>query len=245
MIGSLEWWGGAMVVVVATVLQSITGFGFALIAVPLFLFFFDAHTAVALNIMISFPSLVLLSLQVKEDILKPTVKTLFLGSLIGLLPGVVLFLNFDMFGLKMIISGVCLLFAGLLLANIAPRGITGPKAETLVGAVSGFLCGSVGMPGPPIVLFFNQQDMPKDKFRATTAAYFALIYPSTLIVMAATGAISPKTLYLALTLFPFTFVGKNLGFRLFPMVSQQQFQKGVPVVVILAAVYVLMSQLRL
>jgi len=48
MIGSLERWGGAFVVVVAAVLQSVTGFGFALVAVPLFLLFFDPHTAVIL-----------------------------------------------------------------------------------------------------------------------------------------------------------------------------------------------------
>ena len=244
MIGSPEWWGGAMVVVVATVLQSVTGFGFALIAVPLFLLFFDPHTAVMLNIMISFPSQIFLTLQVKEDIIKPTVRNLYLGSLLGLLPGLYIFLNFDVDILKLIISGICVVFAGSLLTKIAPKGIKGPKAEVIVGAASGSLSSSVGMPGPPIVLFFNQLELPKHQFRATSALYFTLLYPTTLLLMAITGSIKLETVYLALSLFPFTFAGKSLGYRIFPRVSQQQFQKGIPVIVIGAAVYVLLSQLN-
>ena len=244
MTGSPEWWGGALVVVVATVLQSITGFGFALVAVPLFLLFHDPHTAVLLNLMISFASQIFLTLQVKEDILKPTVRNLYLGSLLGLLPGLYIFLTFDVGILKLIISAICVAFAGSLLMNIAPKGIKGTRAELMIGAVSGSLSSSVGMPGPPIVLFFNQMELPKHQFRATSALYFTLLYPSTLLLMALAGSIRLETVYLALSLFPFTFAGKNLGYRIFSRVSQQQFQKGIPVVVIAAAVYVLLSQLN-
>src|SRR5262249_58284776 len=59
----------------------------------------------------------------------------------------------------------------------------------VAGFVSGILSGGLGMPGPPIMVLLQYAGMPKHTYRATALGYFTLIYPCTLLVMAAPGVL--------------------------------------------------------
>jgi len=116
-----------------------------------------------------------------------------------------------------------------------------PNLEKIVGGISGLLTGSIGMPGPPIVLYLNNSNISKDKFRATTANYFALIYPSSLVLLAILGALNSSLILTALSLIPMAILGNFLGNFLFPFVPQAQFQKAVPILVLSSALYSLLT----
>ncbi|MDN5347661.1 MAG: uncharacterized protein PWP65_1225 [Clostridia bacterium] len=249
----LSWLAACGVIVLAAALQGITGFGFALISMPLLLLIYDAHTSVALNMIVSFFSLSLLTYRCHRDILRPVTKNIFLGSIIGIPFGVYVFLNFNVNNLKLLASSVVTLFSLILILNgrihkaggdqkleYKPEVYTSRREKNwqrIIGSLSGFLTGSVSMPGPPVILFLNQRALPKDKFRATTAAYFVLVYPTSLLALTISGAVNSRIALLALTLMPFAFLGNNLGVRLFPLVPQKIFQQGVPLLVLATALY--------
>lgn len=238
-----SWLIAAAIVCLAATLQGVTGFGFALISVPLLLLVYDPHMAVGINIIISFVSLFLLTLSVRKAIQRSLVKNLFLGSIPGIPLGAYVFLHFNLQELKLSIGLVTALCSLLLLSGVTIKKATGRYWEGFTGSISGFLTGSVGMPGPPIILFLSNQQLPKDHFRATTAAYFTLAYPASLLLLALLGAIDGHIAITALSLTPFAILGGQLGCRLFPLIPQAQFQRGVPLLVLSTALYAVATAL--
>ncbi|MDN5343922.1 MAG: uncharacterized protein PWQ18_33 [Clostridia bacterium] len=237
----LTWLAASLAIALAATLQGITGFGFALIAVPLLMLVFDAHTAVVLNLLISFCTQLALSLRVREGVVRPLLIHLFGGSLIGIPVGLYVFLHFNMQNLKIFISAITIFFALALLKNIRIEKLAGRWVENLVGSLSGFLSTSVGIPGPPVVLFLNHQDLCKENFRATASAYFTFLYSVSLIFLGFSGSVSQSIAAKAFTLLPFAFLGSYLGVYLFPRVSQRHFQYGVPLLVVATGIYSLLT----
>ncbi|MFZ5754982.1 MAG: sulfite exporter TauE/SafE family protein [Bacillota bacterium] len=243
MTGFLAWLAAGGIVLFAAALQSITGFGFALLSVPMLLMVYDAKTAVGLNVIISFFSLVLLTLKVRESVVRPVVKNLFYGAAFGIPLGIYIFFHSDTHVLKIFISAVTIILSLILVGGIRLGRESNHWIERMVGSASGFLTGCIGMPGPPIILFLNNHGLPKDQFRATTAAYFVLVYPVSFILLFILGAITPLTVLTALSLLPFAFFGGRIGQHLFPFVPQQQFQRGVPLLVLATGLYSLLTTL--
>ncbi len=244
MTGFLAWLAAGGIVFFAAALQSITGFGFALLSVPMLLMVYDAKTAVGLNVIVSFFSLVLLTLKVRKSVVRPVVKNLFYGAVLGIPWGIYIFFHSDTRVLKIFISIVTILLSLILVGGIRLGGENSTRwIERMVGSASGFLTGCIGMPGPPIILFLTNHGLPKDQFRATTAAYFTLIYPVSFTMLFFLGAITPWTALTALSLLPFAFFGGRIGQYLFPFVPQRQFQRGVPFLVLFTGLYSLLTTL--
>ncbi|WXJ96049.1 hypothetical protein MCACP_25430 [Neomoorella carbonis] len=241
--GFLIWLPAPLAVSLAAVLQGITGFGFALIAVPLLMFVFDAHTAVVLNLLVSFCTQLVLSLRVRQGIVRSLLIHLFQGSLLGIPAGLYVFLHFDVKSLKLLISILTIVFALVLLKlkTIKIAKLEGRWAEHLVGSLSGFLSTSIGIAGPPVILFLNHQDLSKDKFRATASAYFTLLYAVSLALLALSRGVNTKIILNAALLLPFAFLGSSLGIYLFPRVSQKHFHYSVPLLVVATGLYSLLT----
>lgn len=232
-----DWLTSAMIILLAATLQGITGFGFALISLPLLLLVYDPHTAVVLNIMLSIVSLSLLVYKVRQEVIIPMVKNLFLGSLLGIPLGVYIFYSFDVNLLKLTISVITLIFSLILISGLTVKNATGRLWENTVGSVSGFLTGSIGMPGPPIILFLSNQKMPKDRFRATTSAFFVFAYIVSILFMAWSGAIDRSIVLTVVSLIPFAILGGHLGYLIFPLVPQSKFHYGVTCLVLTSSLY--------
>ncbi|GFN22309.1 sulfite exporter TauE/SafE family protein [Thermanaeromonas sp. C210] len=239
----VSWFGAAIIVCLAAALQGITGFGFALISVPLLFLVYDPHTAVGINIIISFFSLLVLTIRVRQAVIRPAVLNLFFGSLVGIPLGVYIFLHFNVQELKLMTGIVTALCSLMLLRGVTIKNATGTLWERIIGSISGFLTGSIGMPGPPIILFLSNQHLPKERFRATSAAYFTLVYPASLLLLISLGGINAHVALTALTLIPFAVLGGYLGYRLFPLIPQAQFQRGVPLLVLGTAIYAVFTSL--
>lgn len=231
------WLTSVLIVLLASTLQGITGFGFALISVPLLLLVHDAHTAVGINIMLSIVSLSFLTFKVRQVIMVPIVTNLFLGSLVGIPFGIYVFLHFDVNLLKLIIGIVTTLLSLFLISGLTLKTASGKSWERTIGSLSGILTGSIGMPGPPIIIFLSNQKIPKDRFRATTAAFFVLVYTASLIPLSLTGAIDRHITLTAVSLVPFAILGGHLGFLIFPRVPQAKFQHVVSLLILSSAIY--------
>ncbi|NLI11724.1 MAG: sulfite exporter TauE/SafE family protein [Peptococcaceae bacterium] len=238
---TISWFIAALMVILAMALQALTGFGSALILVPLLVLIYDTHTAIELTMIIAFYSLALLSLRVRKEILIPMVSRLFLGSIVGIFCGAYAFIFFEATWLKIIIAFTTLVFSLLLYLNLVPNRSTGFLAETMVGMASGFLGTSVGMPGPPVVLFLNYKGLPKEHFRATVSAYFSLVYLVSIIVLVSKQVLNLQIIIIAVSLLPFALLGNLMGFLIFPRISQDFFQRGIPILVAFLAVYSLVT----
>jgi len=208
----------------AALLYTLTGFGFAILAAPLFLLFVDLQQAIQLVIIIS-TALSFVALPGLWRAITPwLLLRLALGTLAGLPFGLIAFRYADPIVVRALVGATILGFAVLLeWRRRRPGGPVGafairPVPEVATGAVSGIATALVGMAGPPVLIYLLLAGAPPRAVRATLLSFFALIYAATLASHAVTFGIPPQTWLSAGVLIPFAFLGglaaRPLGDRL-------------------------------
>jgi uncharacterized protein len=218
---------GIFIVLAATtfgsaLLYAISGFGFAVLASPLFLMFLDPARAIQLVIIIS----TALSIAVLRGLLPAIAPWLLLrlalGSLVGLPLGLVAFRYADPILVRAAAGAMIFGFAILMAVSRRRSGQPGegkhwtafamsPGLDLVAGAVSGFASALVGQPGPPVLIYLLLAGAAPRTVRATLLAFFALSYGVTLASHAATIGIPAPTWLAAGILLPFAFFGGLAG----------------------------------
>jgi uncharacterized membrane protein YfcA len=213
----LDWAGLAATTSAAALLQAASGFGFAVLATPLFLLFIDPPRAIQLVIIIT----TTLSLVVLPGLWRAIVPGLLLrlglGSLAGLPMGLIAFRQANPILVRALVGGTILAFAVLLGRRRHGAGETSgsfgvrPGLEVATGAVSGIATALVGMAGPPVLIYLLLAGAPPRTVRATLLSFFALVYAATVATHAVTIGIHTQTWLSAGILIPFAFLGGLAG----------------------------------
>ena len=206
----------------SALLYSISGFGFAVLAAPLFLLFLDPARAIQLIIIIS----TVLSIVVLRGLLPAIAPWLLLrlalGSLVGLPLGLIAFRYADPILVRAAAGTIIFGFAILMAVSRHRSGQPGqgkhwtafamsPGLDLAAGAVSGFAGALVGQPGPPVLIYLLLAGAAARTVRATLLAFFALSYGVTLASHTATIGIPAPTWLAAGILIPFAFLGGLAG----------------------------------
>jgi uncharacterized membrane protein YfcA len=243
---SLEWLNISFVIFLSAVLQSTTGFGFALVAVPLLSISFDPHLVIPLVMSVSFISLSLNVKTVWGQTNKKTLTRLLLGSLIGIPIGGLFFYYLDMHILKVFISVTIIVLSLMLVLqnNLSDRFKNVDKIDWLFGSIAGFLTLSVGIPGPPIVLYLIATKTKQEIFRAICITFLFFIYPVTLTVLIWNGSITWSMLKMLLYLVPFCFLGNFVGNRIHHLFSPRTYRILAIVLMFFAGIYSLFNSLN-
>lgn len=210
------------IVLVAALLQACTGFGFSVMATPFLLIVYPATEAIQINIILSILISVAMLPKVAKDIDGVLLKRLVLGSSVGAPVGIFIYLFANPDYLKMAIGVAVLAFTGLILRKHRfPRS---PYRDRAVGGLSGLLTSGLGMPGPPLLVYFAGARIVPSVLRATTLGYFLFIYSISLILQISTGPASTgTTIFTALSLTPATAIGIIAGQFLFHRISHALF----------------------
>src|SRR5690625_841396 len=100
---------------------------------------------------------------------------------------------------------------------------------------------SIGMPGPPLLLYFSGTNTEKESLRATTLAFYLFIYCVSLIIqMVVVG--TNKTIWLSSGIaLPIVLISLYLGQVLFNYMSQRAFQVIVILILLFTAIYLLIE----
>ena len=104
----------SIICLMSATLVGFSGFGFALIAVPLMTLILDLKFAVPLVLVVAFFSVVVLSVNKLRFFREPTVVTIFIGMVTGIIIGTNILANFEASILKRILGVMFLI--GLSLA---------------------------------------------------------------------------------------------------------------------------------
>ncbi len=206
----------------SALLYAISGFGFAVLAAPLFLLFLDPTHAIQLVIIISTVLSVVMLRGLLPAIAPWLLLRLALGSLVGLPLGLVAFRYADPILVRAVVGGIIFGFA--ILMAVSRRGspqsrqvkhwsafAMSPGLDLAAGAVSGIAGALVGQPGPPVLMYLLLAGAEVRIVRATLLAFFALSYGVTLASHAATIGIPAPTWLAAGILIPFAFFGGLAG----------------------------------
>lgn len=237
MTGGATWAITSVVVAVSAAVQGMTGFGFAVLAVPILVVLHDPRDAVVLAALLSTMGAIAMWWRTRGEVRTGTAAPLVVGGLAGLPLGLVALHRFDAAWLKLAAGLVTLAFGAALLAGalrrpgrraVEPAG-AGPAGwrRLATGVVSGVLAGSLGMPGPPLMVLLHHEGARKRVYRATSFAYFILIYPVVAAGMLASGLASPGVLLASVTHLPALALGTLLGDVGHDMITQHRFTLGV------------------
>ncbi|MBI3107746.1 MAG: sulfite exporter TauE/SafE family protein [Candidatus Rokubacteria bacterium] len=223
------------VVAVSAAVQALTGFGFAVVAVPFLVVLNDPRDAVALSTLLSTVGVATMWWRTRGQAPARMMRWLAVGGLAGLPAGILVLLRLDVSWLKLgagLLSlglGVVLLSVGVerpvLRASGTGSGADEPRppGALVAGLLSGFLAGSLSMPGPPLMVLLHQEQVLKQAYRATSFAYFVLIYPVAALAMVATGVVSSAVLVSSITHLPAMLLGTAVGDAGHDMLSQRHF----------------------
>lgn len=214
--------------------SGLTGFGLALINVPLLLFVYDPATVVSLTAVLSVAINLTIVWDSWRDAQKQLVLALLPPAFLGTAAGVEVLWVVNSVYIRLG-AGIVVVISTLLLL----REVRLPGAETwwgtvVAGSASGVLSTSTGLAGPPIVLLFASRSLSKHAFRGSSALYFLIMSLVGLAALVLRGLMGVGHLPLALALVPAAFLGKLIGTTLLTRVSENTFRKTTLGVTLLA-----------
>jgi len=231
------------IVLAASLVKSITGFGFALLATPLLLLYWDPVLVVPIILPMVFAIDILIVVQSRHRLELRRVAPMMVTSVAGIPLGTYVLLAAPAQALKLAIGVLILISAGLLLMGFS---ITISR-ERLAGGVAGFLSGilttSTSLGGPPVTLFMLNQQWAKDTFRNSLGLFFLVLNILSVIALASTSTLNGSTLLASAVLMPPVLVGYVVAKGLLPRIPQQAFRRGSILIVLAAGILAMLSTL--
>ncbi len=233
----------AVVLLLACTLQGITGFGQSLLAVPILISVMSPRTVAPLMLLAGTVLNLILALNARKQIHLGRLWPLILGGIVGVPFGMISLLILPSGTIRIAIGLVIILFSIILILGFSLRIKRERSALFPVGFVSGLLNGAVTMSGPPVILFFTNQELRKEEFRANLVVYFLILNLFTIPVFFAGGLFHSDLITVFLLMIPVLILGSFLGIHLSGILRPDIFRKVALVIVILAGISSLISGL--
>ena len=221
----------------AAFVRGLTGFGMAIILVPLLAMLIAPEQAVVLAIMLQLLIGPVGLRHILADAHRPSALPIAALAMVTTPLGMIALTAVSADIARLLIALIALTaFALVLLPQQAAGHRPGPAMVIATGLTSGVLTGLAAMPGPPVVPFYLRQHIVPAEARASMMLiFFATAIAGTLAALW-TGLASGATFLLALALFLPMLVGNALGGRAFGRVPVTLWRSVVGVVLGIAGV---------
>ena len=231
----------SLIIFIAFFIRSLTGFGSALVSIPLLAMIFDLKFAVPLEALLEIGLSVLLLRNVYQSISKTTLIPLIIGTIIGSLMGAYILHSFANIYLKKALGVVVILFVLNLLAGKTGNNIKLLSSGwgVLAGGIGGVFGGIFGTSGPAFVMYLTYKLNTKGVLRASLIGLFAIDYSWRAVVYAATGLVTMEILKFALLLTSALILGTILGHKIHFKISEVRFRQIVSIVLLVSGIFLL------
>ncbi len=167
--------------------QGVSGFGSALVAMPLLLFFMDAQTAVPLCMLNGLIITAFLSFQLRKHADWKKITPIIIGCVPGIYVGARFLKEADSDLIKLLL-GIMLTGYCLYSMFFKPQP---KKIHTLWAYIAGFCTGVIGTAfgagGPPTIIYTSLNKWSKDGIKATLSVFFFITGVFIAIAHAVTG----------------------------------------------------------
>lgn len=195
---------------VSCILQGITGFGFALVAAPLVLLFYDQQTTVVVLTLISFILNLFLIRKIKSEVDKTLIFKILLLGVVGVFVGVLALVTINPNVLKLAACILAIIFTLILLSpknNLKENNLL----TYFTGFITGFLQSSIGLSGFPLVLILTGYQLEIKKMRRTLAIIFFYLSIISLPLFLWKNILTWDRFFLGVLSLPFVIIGGNIG----------------------------------
>ncbi len=228
------------VVVVSSFAQSLAGFGFGLLAVPMMSLLVVPHDAVVVATLIGAVSTTSQALIDRHDCEWGVARRMSISAYAGMPVGLIAFVFVSESTLRLVL-GVVVVSATIVLARGFVAKSHSRPLDFLMGWFSGVLSTSTSTNGPPLVFLLQARGMTPAPFRATLNTVFALSNVGAIALFAATGHLTRDGAVAAVVSIPFLFGALRLGYALRPKVNASVFRRLVLTLLFVSGISVLSS----
>ncbi|KOY83039.1 sulfite exporter TauE/SafE family protein [Lysinibacillus macroides] len=229
------------IILAAAILQTSTGFGFSIMATPFLLLLFLPQEAMQINIILSLVISLSLIWKVRQDIDVALLKKVMIGSVVGAPFGSLLFAFVNVTTFKLLIAILLIGLTILLMKNLSIQQTSG--RDYGVGFISGMLTTSIGMAGPPLLLYFASTHRNKETIRAVSIAYYIFIYLISLLSQVTFEGTSKMVWLYSMYALPIVFIGLILGQILFNRLNQKLFRSLIYLLLVAAGLILLIQSI--
>jgi uncharacterized membrane protein YfcA len=220
---------------VAGLARGFSGFGSALIFIPLASSFISAKLASPLLLVIDFVAAAPLIPEGWRNADRRDVGTMLLGSLIGIPIGAWALTQMNPLAVRWMIVALIVPMLALLMSGWRYRGAPTAVLTAAVGVVAGFFNGVAQVGGPPIVLYWLRDATAARVVRANIIVFFAVSSALTTIIYLIGGVLTTDVVGLAVLTGPTFGIGLWLGSRMFGLASDETFRRICYALIALAA----------
>jgi len=224
-----------VIICIAAVLQSISGFGFSLLAMPLLSIFVDIQDAVVIATLCG---IFTNAVHLRKDfqlVERSIARRISLSALIGMPFGVVVLSVFSPTHMRAIIGAVIVVLVSFMMRNFILK-TENTNVDIVLGAFSGLLATSVSTNGPPLVFLLQSKQLDPWRLRATLAYVFTISGCASFIVLMIAGKGSIEAFQYAMLSLPAMYLGTVVGRKARLRVTQEAFKRLMYVLLLATAV---------
>ncbi len=232
---------GSVVFFSSALLQGLSGFGFSILAIPLISFIMPPQTSVPILLIYSIIiNIVVLSSSRKSVNLKK-IWLLLAGAMLAVPLGTRLLIILPEFVIRVFIGILILIFGILLLIGFRIKFTRSRVIMLPIGFISGILGACISISGPPIIIYFANQQTEKQEFRGNLAIYFFLLNLITVPVFFLNGLLTEQVVKFSLLYSPALLLGVVAGSLLSHKIKDNHFRQITLYLLIIMGITTLLS----
>lgn len=225
---SILWVSG--IIGLAAAVQSLAGFGFALVAIALLPFFLELQVAIPLVLITSLFSSIWLWIHYRDSFDWREIVPLVVSALVSIPIGLVgLHYVPEEMARKILGAFIVLYVAYDILRLVTPfldtPPLKSPRWAYLFGGLSGFLTGAFTTGGPPLVMYANSKEWSPEQFKGNLPGVYVVALAFAITGHYFEGHLTAELMEMVLWTTPLFALGMGLGIFLSKKIDAVGFKR--------------------
>ncbi|MBT9313251.1 sulfite exporter TauE/SafE family protein [Leptothoe kymatousa] len=218
-----------LIVGLASFVQSLTGFGFALVAVSLLPFFMDLQLAITLVLLVNLVCNLTLWWYHRDNFEWSRIIHLVGAGFLTIPIGVLGLHHIPEHLALQLLGALVLIYVIYSSLQLSPPELEGRRWAYAFGAASGVLTGAFNTGGPPIVIYGNCREWSPEQFKSHLPGTFAVMSVVAIATHVSQGHFDKMLLSQVGYATPFFLSGLGLGIWLSNYINAAQFRQVIMV----------------
>ncbi len=222
-----------LIILIGSIIQGATSFGFAIVSMPFLVLFLPVKTATILVLILAAFLVFFIFIKMRKHVSYQAIIYVIIGSYIGVAVGV--------FGLENLETNILQSILGILLIlvsiyfffnkdiNIKPTKTNG----LFSGLISGLFGGLFNITGPPLVIYYFSSIENKKEYQGTIQATFFFSILFTIAIHLLRGNITFEIIKMASVGLTAVILGSIIGLKIFDHLDKRLIKKILSIVMII------------
>jgi len=219
--------------------NGLSGFGVALLAIPLLAILLDVKTVVPLVALAGLTTHIIVLVQLRHHFDWNKILPLILSAIPGVAVGALFLKHLDraiilyILGILLIVYSVYSLFLRIPVRDLK-KGWVYP-----FGFLAGVLGGALSAQGPPVIVYTSMQAWSKDQIKVTLQGFFILSGIIVILFHILNGITTLYVLKLYGTSIPMLFIGTYIGSLFYGRIQEEGYRKLVLIILLVLGAFMI------